>query len=118
MKEGKKENVIASSEQVDKLINDYYAADYQKMDYLLKGVSAECETKVNIDEIITKTNFQRETARKDISRYEDELVQMTDLATILSETQIKDMQEYVNYLIEKNMEVLPDIIDIIQLLKK
>lgn len=113
---------LATPEMVNKFIENYYAADVQKMEVLLNGIAAGNKAEVDVDRIVADTIAVREKLAGNISEYEDELVRMVDLATVLqgrrSTGSDDNNDEYINYLLRKNISILPDIIEIIQLLKK
>lgn len=122
MKTQKIDYNLATPEMVNKFIEDYYVADVQKMEVLLNGIAAGNKAEVDVDRIVADTIAVREKLAGNISEYEDELVRMVDLATVLqgrrSTGSDDNNDEYINYLLRKNISILPDIIEIIQLLKK
>ena len=92
------------------------------MDFLLQSIAAVNRPEIDVEKIVADTIAGREKLVMNVSAYEDELVRMMDLATVILERHNQgtdeNMEEYINYLLEKNIAILPDIIEIIQLLKK
>ena len=113
---------IATSDMLDALIDNYYAADYQKMDLLMKSIAVFNKKDIEINKLVANVLSNREIIKCDLNEYENKLVQMVDLSTVLSEKlkseNQQELQSFINYLIEKNKEILPEIIEILQLLKK
>lgn len=118
----KKSLNIVTDEIADQLIKEHYSAATEKMDTLLKEYAASNKPSVDVERVVADTIENRKELLTKINYYEDELVRMLDLASVLSEqyrkTGNRNMDEYVNYLLKKNMDILPDIIEIIQFLKK
>ncbi len=122
MKMQKKNQDLITPEMVDRIIEEHYAAGADEVEVLLQSIAAIRKPEVDVEQIVADTISNREKLAENISEYEDELVRMLDLATVLSERRNKktddDVDAYVNYLLDRIMMVLPDIIEIIQLLKK
>lgn len=118
----KKSLNTVTDEIADQLIKEHYSAATEKMDTLLKEYAVSNRPSVDVERIVADTIENRKELLTKINYYEDELVRMLDLASVLSEryskTGNKNMDEYVEYLLKKNMDILPDIIEIIQFLKK
>ena len=122
MKKHEKDYTLATPEMVDKIIEEHYAEDFQEMEFLLQSIAAVNRPEIDVEKIVADTIAGREKLVMNVSVYEDELVKMLDLATVILERHNhgndENLEEYVNYLLEKNIAILPDIIEIIQLLKK
>lgn len=122
MKKGKLEEKIVTTEMVDQLIKKHYETDSDKIEILLKQYAVVNRPEINAGKIVTDFDTGRNEMIKNVDRYEDELVRMLDLATVLSECRTENnadnIEQYISFLLDKNMEILPDIIEIIQLLKK
>lgn len=107
---------------IDKLIGDYYANECQEMDRLVKNFVETIRPQIEVDKIIGRQLTERQSIKIDLNEYEDQIVKMLDLATILSDRNCdcdESMRAAItDYLIEKNKTILPDIIEIIQLAKK
>lgn len=122
MKKGKLEEKIVTTEMVDQLIKKHYETDSDKIEILLKQYAVLNRPEINAGKIVSDFDTGRNEMIKNVDRYEDELVRMLDLATVLSECRTENntdnIGQYISFLLEKNMEILPDIIEMIQLLKK
>lgn len=118
----KKDQKTATPEMVNRFIEEYYAADSERMDLLLNNFTELNKPEINIEQIVSDILADRNEMVKNVRQYEDELVRLVDLSTVLSEwgseTEGGSREQYINYLLEKNKEILPDIIEIIQFLKK
>ena len=122
MKKGKLEEKIVTTEMVDQLIKKHYETDSDKIEILLKQYAVLNRPEINAGKIVSDFDTGRNEMIKNVDRYEDELVRMLDLATVLSEWRTENntdnIGQYISFLLDKNMEILPDIIEMIQLLKK
>lgn len=122
MENKKKDYTVATPEMVDQIIDEHFSADIRDMEVMLQSVAAIKKTSVDVDEIVADIKMNREKLAENVSVYEDELVKMLDLATALHERRNSEPSEnldgYISYLLEKNAVILPDVIEIIQLLKK
>ena len=122
MKKGKLEEKIVTTELVDQLIKKHYETDSDKIEILLKQYAVLNRPEINAGKIVSDFDTGRNEMIKNVDRYEDELVRMLDLATVLSECRTENntdnIGQYISFLLDKNMEILPDIIEMIQLLKK
>ncbi len=122
MKKGKLEEKIVTTEMVDQLIKKHYETDSDKIELLLKQYVVLNRPEINAGKIVSDFDTGRNEMIKNVDRYEDELVRMLDLATVLSECRTENnadnIEQYISFLLYKNMEILPDIIEMIQLLKK
>lgn len=122
MKKGKLEEKIVTTEMVDQLIKKHYETDSDKIEILLKQYAVLNRPEINAGKIVSDFDTGRNEMIKNVDRYEDELVRMLDLATVLSECRTENntdnIGQYISFLLDKNMEILPDIIEMIQLLKK
>lgn len=122
MKKGKLEEKIVTTEMVDQLIKKHYETDSDKIEILLKQYAVLNRPEINAGKIVSDFDTGRNEMIKNVDRYEDELVRMLDLATVLSECRTENnadnIEQYISFLLDKNMEILPDIIEMIQLLKK
>lgn len=125
MEKQKQSYALATPEMVNKLVDDFYSDTFSKMDFLLKNIAGFNKSEIDVEKIVADKAADRERLIGVISEYEDELAQMLDLATVLLEHRSTEhgnndgnLDGYINYLLEKNIEVLPDIIEIIQMLKK
>lgn len=122
MKNKKNAYMPATQEMVDYFIEEQYAAHCRKIDMFLKDYATSNQTEIDVTKIVEDLVSERNNLAANISYYENELVRMLDLATVLSEYKNKNKEEnvdkYIGYLLEKNKEILPEIIELIQLLKK
>ena len=122
MKKGKLEEKIVTTKMVDQLIKKHYETDSDKIEILLKQYAVLNRPEINAGKIVSDFDTGRNEMIKNVDRYEDELVRMLDLATVLSECRTENntdnIGQYISFLLDKNMEILPDIIEMIQLLKK
>lgn len=122
MENRKKDYTVATPEMVYQIIDEHFAADVSAMEVLLQSAAAINKPAVDVDEITADIKMNRAKLAENVNAYEDELVKMLDLATVLHERRNSEPSEnldrYINYLLEKNAVILPDVIEIIQLLKK
>lgn len=122
MENKKKDYTVATPEMVDQIIDEHFASDVSAMEVLIQSAAAINKPAVDVDEITADIKMNREKLAENVNAYEDELVKMLDLATALHERRKSEPSEnldgYINYLLEKNAVILPDVIEIIQLLKK
>ena len=122
MKKGKLEEKKVTTEMVEQLIRKHYETDSDKIEILLKQYAVLNRPEINAGKIVRDFDTGRNEMIKNEDRYEDELVWMLDLATVLSECRTENntdnIEQYISFLLDKNMEILPDIIEMIQLLKK
>lgn len=122
MRNQKNNCVIVTPEMVDQLIEEYYSSDVQRAETLLQSIALVREAEVDVDRIVTDMISERKKLADNVSWYEDELVKMMDLSAVILEHcntgTAFDKEPYISYLLGKNLTLLPDIIEMIQLLKK
>lgn len=113
---------MVTKENVAQLINAYYEKEHDPIEGLLKQVAKEMPKQgLDIQQVLETIMQNRKALAKNINFYEKELAEITSLSLVLSSDHhnlTKDRyMEYICYLLQSIDEVLPDVLELIQLLK-
>lgn len=113
---------MVTKENVVQLINAYYEQAHDPIEDLLRQVARELPKKeIDMEQVLENTRHNRIALAKNIKVYEKELAEITGLSLALSSNHHnlteEHYMEYVRYLLESIDEIIPDILEVIQLLK-
>ena len=114
---------MVTKENVAQLINAYYEKEHDPIEGLLKQVAKEMpKQELDIQQVLETIMQNRKALSKNINFYEKELAEITSLSLVLSSEHhnlTKDRyMEYICYLLQSIDEILPDVLELIQLLKQ
>lgn len=113
---------MMTKENVAKFIREYYEQQDSVISQLLKEFAKEVPKEaINIQKILDETIQNRSLLRKNIDAYEEQLVEIIDLSFILSSNNHNLPEglyaDYMEYLLQRMNETIPEVLELIQLLK-